>query len=254
MILSFTAAGPLVSNTPMAIQAKDELYKIWAADDVVYGPVELPLLKIWIQEERVTAGTWIFCQSRDQWRKASEVPELQTYFKNAASSGGTTILRNPGASSDEILPGMLRRIKILANLDDAQLGRFKNYLETHPVRLFTTVVKQGDPGDAMFFILEGEVRVSLAISGKERILATLPSGEFFGEFCLFDHGARSADVTANADSLLLRMSAASFQRLLNEEPALAAPFLTAIGKSMAARIRADNKRYRESINVSSTAD
>ena len=54
---------------------------------------------------------------------------------------------------------------------------------------------------------------------------------------------------ANVDSVLLRMSASSFQQLMTEQPELAAPFLTSIGKSMAARIRADNKRYRESISI-----
>ena len=237
----------------MVTQETNETFKIWAVDNVVYGPVDLPILLAWIREERVTSGTWIFTQSRDQWRKAKEVPELQSYFNNStpASTGNTTVFLHPHASTAEIKPGMLRRIKILGNLDDSQLERFKHYLEIFPVRLFTIVVKQGDPGDAMFFIMEGEVRVSLMISGKERILATLPAGEFFGEFCLFDHGARSADVVANEDSLLLRMSASSFQRLLTEQPELAAPFLTAIGKSMAARIRADNKRYRDSINISS---
>ena len=34
-------------------------YKIWGADDVVYGPVELPTMADWIQEERVTADTWV---------------------------------------------------------------------------------------------------------------------------------------------------------------------------------------------------
>jgi hypothetical protein len=236
----------------MASQETNETYKIWAVDNVVYGPVDLPILLAWIQEERVTAGTWIFDQSRDQWQKASETTELRAYFNKTSSpsSSITSILTNPHTSTADIKPGTLRRIKILGNMDDAQMERFKQYLELYPVRQFSVIVKQGDPGDAMFFILEGEVRVSLMISGKERILATLPAGEFFGEFCLFDHGARSADVVANVNVLLLRMSAASFHRLMTEQPELAAPFLTAIGRSMAARIRADNKRYRDSINLS----
>jgi hypothetical protein len=228
-----------------------ENYKIWAADNVVYGPVDLAILSTWIREDRVTSNTWIFVESKDRWLKAAEIAELRDFFKasSPAPDTGTAIYLNPNATTVDIKPGALRRIKILGNLDDSQLNRFKKYLETHSVRQFTPIVKQGDPGDAMFFVMEGEVRVSLMISGKERILATLPAGDFFGEFCLFDHGARSADVVANADSVLLRMSASSFQQLLAEQPELAAPFLTSVGKSMAARIRADNKRYRETINI-----
>jgi len=35
-------------------------YSIWAADNVVYGPVELPILIGWVKDERVLADTWVF--------------------------------------------------------------------------------------------------------------------------------------------------------------------------------------------------
>jgi CRP-like cAMP-binding protein len=121
-------------------------------------------------------------------------------------------------------------------------------MEIANVPQFREIVKQGDPGDAMYLVLEGEVRVRLVIAGKESILAVLSAGEFFGEISLFDHGARSADVVANEDSTLLKISAGDFQRLANEAPDLATPFLLAMGKTLTQRIRADNKRYRETIN------
>jgi len=46
--------------------------------------------------------------------------------------------------------------------------------------------------------------VRINVGGKETILATLTAGEFFGDISLFDPWARSADVLANADSLLVR--------------------------------------------------
>jgi CRP-like cAMP-binding protein len=65
---------------------------------------------------------------------------------------------------------------------------------------------------------------------------------------LFDHGPRSADVVANKDTTLLKISAASFDKLFNLAPELAAPFLLSTSKTLAARIRADNKRYKDSVN------
>jgi len=67
-----------------------------------------------------------------------------------------------------------------------------------------------------------------------------------------DSGPRSADVVASKDSLLLRISATAFHKLIREAPDLAAPFLFAIGRTLVARIRADNKRYRESLAFPST--
>ena len=99
------------------------------------------------------------------------------------------------------------------------------------------------------FVLEGELRVRQMIGGKETVLVTLLAGEFFGDISLFDHGPRSADVVANNNSVLLKVSAANLQRMVQDAPELATPFLIAICKTLTARIRADNKRLRDSINV-----
>ena len=101
---------------------------------------------------------------------------------------------------------------------------------------------QGDPSDAMFLVLGGELRARTMIGGRETILATFGPGDFFGEMSLFDHGPRSADVVANVDSTLLKITSVAFDRLTREMPALATPFLQATARTLSARIRADNKR------------
>ena len=80
----------------------------------------------------------------------------------------------------------------------------------------------------------------------------MPS-EFFGDISLFDHGPRSADVVANLNSTLLKISVEKFKNLTKEAPELATPFLTAVCKTLVARIRADNKRLRDSISFSRAA-
>lgn len=221
-------------------------FKIWGVDDVVYGPVELPTLVDWVKDERVTADTWIFNGQSQAWQKASRVQELQILFKAAVTS--------PRSGGAPLKPGSLRRVKILAELTDEQLERFVQFMEVQNVRQWHEVVKQGEEGNAMFLVLDGELRVRLMIGGKETILTTLGAGEFFGEMALFDHGPRSADVVANKDSSLLKISSESFANLSCEAPDIAAPFLFAIGKTLAARIRADNKRYKDQINWARTAN
>jgi CRP-like cAMP-binding protein len=144
-------------------------------------------------------------------------------------------------------PGALRRVKILAELTTDQLSRFVGFMEVQQVAQWTEIVHQDATGDAMYLVLDGELRVRLIIGGKETTLATLGIGDFFGEISLFDHGPRSADVLANKDSTLLRISSTAFDKLVREAPDLAAPVLLAIGKTLCARIRLDNKRYRDSV-------
>jgi hypothetical protein len=232
-------------------------FKILGVDDVVYGPVELPVLISWVQEDRVTADTWVYSEAADSWRKAPQVPELQIIFRkkagpaHAAPAGGAPSAAAPGEM--KLQPGSLRRVKIFADLSDAQLQALLDFIHVTPVRQWTEIVKQGDPGDAMFLIMDGEVRVRLMIGKKETTLATLGPGEFFGEISLFDDGPRSADIVANKDSVLLKINIDDFRRLTTSHPDVAAPLLMAVGRTLTARIRADNKRYRDSISFARAA-
>lgn len=228
-------------------------YCIWGTDKVVYGPVDLPTLVNWVQEGRVTADTWINLLEQDTWEKAAGIKELKMSFHPRPLPGPRAAsCKGPGGTTIMVKPGLLRRVKILAGLNDRQLARFVDLMELQSVAQWTEIVKQGSPGDAMYVLLDGEVRVRVLIAGKERVLVKLVPGEFFGEVAILDSGPRSADVVANKDSLLLRISAGSFQRLIHDAPDLAAPFLFAISRTLVARIRADNKRYRDSITFPST--
>ena len=239
----------------MAASTTDAGFVVWGIDQTAYGPVELPALVSWVKDERVTADTWIFACNHSAWQKAAEMPELQMFFRSGTTgttgaAGGAGPAKPPGSFE----PRALRRIKILGSLSDEQLERFAQFVELEKIPQWRVVVKQGDPGDAMYFILEGELRVRIDVGGKETILTTLGVGEFFGDISLFDHGPRSADVVANTDSLVAKLSAGTFDELARAAPDLATPFLRAIGKTLTARIRADNKRYGDSVKFARAAE
>jgi hypothetical protein len=232
-------------STAMAgLATNAALFTVWGLDQTAYGPVELPTLVSWVKDERVTAETWIFIGKNDSWLKAADVPELQIFFrKKGELAADCSDLENPQGFDARAL----RRIRIFGGMSDEQLERFAGFVDIEKIPQWSLVVKQGDPGDAMFFILEGELRVRINVLGKETILTTLGVGEMFGDISLFDHGPRSADVVANTGSVVVRISASAFERLAQEAPDLATPFLRAVGKTLTARIRADNKRYGDSV-------
>jgi CRP-like cAMP-binding protein len=220
----------------MDAETTDTLYYIWGVDDSAYGPVKLPVLAEWIKDERVLPETWVFSRGNGNWMRASEVPELKSHFDLKLSSVPGTVHRVG------IKPGSLRRIKILADLSDNQLAHLVEYMEMQEVRQWAVLFNQNDISDAMFLVLGGELRARAMNNGRETILATFGPGDFFGDMALFDHGPRSADVVANTDSTLLKITSLSFERLTREAPALATPFLQATARTLSARIRADNKR------------
>ena len=86
---------------------------------------------------------------------------------------------------------------------------------------------QGQPADSVFFLLRGRVKLSVTSSeGKEAIVATLGSGEFFGEGCLAGQPLRMATAMTVEDCTLTRVEKVTITRMLHEEQGVAELFVT----------------------------
>ena len=130
---------------------------IWGIDDAPYGPVELAVVTDWIKDARVLPDTWIFARRTGAWQQAADIPELKKFFDQQTETVS-------GAHSRAgITPGSLRRIKILADLNDAQLDHLLDFMELQRVSQWSAVVRQGEQGDAMFLVLSGELRARTMI-------------------------------------------------------------------------------------------
>lgn len=223
-------------------------YLAWGSDKITYGPVELPGLVTWVKQGRVRASSWVFREKDGTWSRASDLPELKVLFKEKLPPTAAA-----SAESLGIQPGSLRRIKMLADVEERLLASLLSYLEVVKVAPFGTVVNKGEHGDALFMVLEGEVRARVMVGGKETTLATMGVGECFGELAIVDQGPRSADVIANQPTVLIKVSDAALKKMFAEAPALAAPFTLALTKVIAHRVRVLTKRYEDSIHFSRTA-
>ncbi len=130
-------------------------------------------------------------------------------------------------------PGHLRRIKSLALLNDEQLTSFLDYVEVITCGFSETVFREGEPGDSMFMILEGQTRVYTKTKGGEILfLRMLNAGDAFGEVALLTQAPRSASVEAVRESVLIKMTSASLQKLVSEQPAATAPFLHYLARTV----------------------
>jgi CRP-like cAMP-binding protein len=223
-------------------------YRAWGPDNIAYGPVELPGLIAWIKQGKVTARSWVFKENDGVWSRASDLSELKVLFKSKLPPAAAA-----AADAMGIQPGSLRRIKMLADVEERLLASLLTYLEVVKVAPFGTVVNKGEHGDALFMVLEGEVRARVMIDGRETTLATMGVGECFGELAIVDQGPRSADVIANQPSVLVKVSEAALKKMLAEAPALAAPFALALARVIAQRVRLLTKRYEDTIHFSRAA-
>jgi len=207
--------------------------------------MDLTGLVQWIREDRVTADQWIYVEHDNRWQQAADLPELQASLRSKPQTAGVA---GKGARSLGVKSEALRRMKVFAGLDDRQVESFVRYMELIQCPQFSHIVRKGEHGDAMYIVLEGELRALAMVDGKESALATIAVGETFGEISLIDQGPRSSDVVANRDSVLLKFSTVAFDQLLREAPALAVPFLMALSRSVVGRVRGLTKRYEDSVH------
>jgi CRP/FNR family cyclic AMP-dependent transcriptional regulator len=90
-----------------------------------------------------------------------------------------------------------------------------------------TLFAQGDPADAVFYILKGKITLTvLSKQRKEVVIATLAPGDFFGEGCLAGQPLRMATATATTDGSIVRLEKNTMIRLLHDEPRLSEPFMS----------------------------
>jgi CRP/FNR family transcriptional regulator, cyclic AMP receptor protein len=219
-----------------------EKYFIFAEDRQTYGPADSTLLQQWAREGLISDASWVFHEASDTWMRAGGLPFLKSLL------AGHTSLEKASTANLGLRPGQLRRIRLLADMTDQQAEKFVNLVEKVKVRPFAPIVKQGENGDSMFLILDGEARVSTHINGKDDTIAMLGVGDFFGELALLDNGPRSADVTANKECTLLKLSKENFENILSKDAELASLFLIAMNRFLGSRLRATTERFSNAQN------
>ena len=112
----------------------------------------------------------------------------------------------------------LARMPLFAGLESESLEELKQVAQPRRTSAEEIVVRQGEPGDWVYLIVSGQLEVTVEDGGGRRTLATMTSGELFGEISAVDGQPRSATVTALAPSDLLAIDRFSFLRLLRSRP------------------------------------
>jgi CRP/FNR family transcriptional regulator/CRP/FNR family cyclic AMP-dependent transcriptional regulator len=128
---------------------------------------------------------------------------------------------------------LLRRVLLFRELGDDMLDRLAAHLHRRAYRSATIVCDKDQPGDAMYIIESGRVRIFVpAQGGEELTLDHLGPGDVFGEMALLDGLPRSASAVTVEDSVLFMMSRDTFQLQLAESPQLASALLAMLSMRM----------------------
>ena len=152
---------------------------------------------------------------------------------SAAASTSTTLEREDQLAKVPFFDGLTR--------DSLSLIAQVTKEEAHG--LGTKIFQYGDPGDKLFIILEGKVRISREVAGMgEEALAVLGPGQVFGEMALLDESPRSADARAHERCRLLVIAKDAFDDLLFLHKDLAYEVLWSCVRMLSSRLRETNDK------------
>jgi len=137
----------------------------------------------------------------------------------------------------------LRKVPLFSLLDDHEIEALASRVDELEASAGTELFHAGDPGDAMYVVLDGKVEVYCKNATGERMVMEEPGpGEYFGEISLFDGGARTASATVTKTLHALIIDRGDLESFLEDCPTAAIDLLAASGR----RLRESSRLLRES--------
>jgi CRP/FNR family transcriptional regulator, cyclic AMP receptor protein len=128
---------------------------------------------------------------------------------------------------------MLERSPLFRGLSSEILGRIAALAVQRSYPSGEVVFLQGDPGDALYGVVTGQIRISAGTSdGREIFLNIMEPGDTFGEIALLDGGPRTASATAIHAAELVVIQREHFLGVLEREPKLALELLRLCGERL----------------------
>lgn len=128
----------------------------------------------------------------------------------------------------------LRRCALFARADEETLETCASQLRVRRFKRAETIFHQGDPGDSLFIIEEGSVKIVLpSPEGEEAaIIATLSRGDFFGELAIIDGAYRSATAVAVEATSTLVLRREPLERLVDTDVGLRKALLAGLASEL----------------------
>jgi CRP/FNR family transcriptional regulator, cyclic AMP receptor protein len=147
------------------------------------------------------------------------------------------------AAASEPMEALLARVNLFAGLPPVYLRRIAAIGSTEVYERSARIFDEGAPGDKVYLILEGAVRISRQVAGMgEETLAILKAGTYFGEMALIDEFPRSADAIAHERCRLFVITKDHLADLLFVDRDLAYDLLWSFVRTLASRLRDTNDK------------
>ena len=132
---------------------------------------------------------------------------------------------------------------LFRNLDQEERAQILTIGEPRRYLGEQVIFREGEPGDGLFILVSGSVRISKRSATGEEALAILEPNAFFGEMALIDFLPRAADAIANSQTDVFFIPLSALRGLLEEHHQLAMKVLFALCEVLTQRLRETNDRF-----------
>jgi CRP/FNR family transcriptional regulator, cyclic AMP receptor protein len=147
------------------------------------------------------------------------------------------------AGDTDKIAACLTKVSLFADLPAVYLRRIASLGVEESYARGTPIFAEGTPGDKLYVILSGSVRISRQVPGMgEEALAILKAGDYFGEMALIDDFPRSADAITHESCKLLVLTKERVADLLFVDRDLAYDLLWSFVRTLSARLRETNDK------------
>lgn len=158
------------------------------------------------------------------------------------------------------LVGFLGKVSAFAGVEEDGLRRLADICREVEMKSGDVVIKEGEEGDCVYIIEEGQVEVSMAITlrpemwedsrAMDKVLVKLGPGAMFGEMAfIFERDVRSATIVALTDGRLLSINSGDFQRFNQKDVKSAHRIILNIARIIAERLRKTNQDMKKLTTV-----
>jgi CRP-like cAMP-binding protein len=137
----------------------------------------------------------------------------------------------------ECRPSTLKGTPLFVRMNDEELARVLAAAELQEFGQDEIIVTEGEPGDTLYLVLAGSVRIVKKLNGTDIPIATLKEEDFFGEMSLIDLEPRSASVIANEPSTLLLLPSEKMASVFAENREILPILITNIARIISRRLR-----------------
>ena len=136
---------------------------------------------------------------------------------------------------------VLANVWLFAGMSKENLDKLSSFTFSKSYKTGDVIIEEGKTGNGLYVIASGQVEVIKGSGGNSKRLATLQTGDFFGEMSLLDEWPRSATVRALEDTSCLGIDRWLFLGQLRKDPQLSIVML----QSMARRLRETDARLAQ---------